>query len=80
MDIALIGAELEENLGLRYIASSLEAKDHRVAIIPFNAPQDIDEAVGLTQLDQHAFLHDPASYRKAWVAWQGGTDDPEAQP
>jgi WD40 repeat protein len=42
--------------------------------------RDIDDANGLTQLDQHAFLDDPASYRKAWVAWRGGTDDAEAQP
>lgn len=48
MNIVLIGAELEENLGLRYIASSLEAKGHRVAIVPFNSPQDIDTAVEQT--------------------------------
>ena len=27
MKVALVGAELEENLGLRYIAASLEQKD-----------------------------------------------------
>ena len=42
--------------------------------------RDIDDANGLTQLDQHAFLNDPAPYRKAWVKWRGGTDDAEAQP
>jgi radical SAM superfamily enzyme YgiQ (UPF0313 family) len=36
MKVALIGAELEENLGLRYMASSLEKKHHEVKIIPFN--------------------------------------------
>ncbi len=45
MQVALIGAELEENLGLRYIASSLEAHGHNVAIIPFNSEQDTDCAV-----------------------------------
>jgi radical SAM superfamily enzyme YgiQ (UPF0313 family) len=45
MNVALIGAELEENLGLRYIASSLEARGHTVAIIPFNSAQDTDAAV-----------------------------------
>lgn len=45
MRIALIGAELEENLGLRYIASSLEARGHEVAIIAFNTEQDRESAV-----------------------------------
>ena len=48
MNLALIGAELEENLGLRYIASSLEAKGHCVAIVPFNSPRDMDSAVKQT--------------------------------
>jgi anaerobic magnesium-protoporphyrin IX monomethyl ester cyclase len=48
MKVALIGAELEENLGLRYIASSLESKGHTVAIIPFNSEQDMDAAVAQT--------------------------------
>jgi WD40 repeat protein len=42
--------------------------------------RDIDDANGLTQLDQHAFLKDPSPYRKAWVTRRGGTDDPKAQP
>jgi WD40 repeat protein len=41
---------------------------------------DIDGANGLTQLDQDAFLMDPARYRKAWLTWSGATDDPAAQP
>jgi hypothetical protein len=45
MDVALVGAELEENLGLRYMAAALEAKRHRVEIIPFNAETDIRPAV-----------------------------------
>ncbi len=48
MNVALIGAELEENLGLRYIASSLEAQGHSVAIIPFNSAQDTETAVAQT--------------------------------
>ena len=40
MIIALIGAELEENLALRYIASSLESKGHQVEIIAFNSEYD----------------------------------------
>jgi WD40 repeat protein len=42
--------------------------------------RDVDDANGLTQLDQHAFLNDPTPYRKAWVAWRGVPDDVEAQP
>lgn len=45
MKVALIGAELEENLGLRYIASSLESKGHQVLIVPFNSEQDTEAAV-----------------------------------
>jgi radical SAM superfamily enzyme YgiQ (UPF0313 family) len=43
--IALLGAELEENLGLRYIASSLEAQNHIVKIIAFNSESDLPSAV-----------------------------------
>jgi len=45
MNVALIGAELEENLGLRYIASSLEACGHQVDIVPFNSETDAESAV-----------------------------------
>lgn len=45
MKIALLGAELEENLGLRYIASSLEAQNHIVKIIAFNSESDLPSAV-----------------------------------
>ena len=48
MNIALIGAELEENLGLRYIASSLESKGHRIAIVPFNSEEDAEKAIEQT--------------------------------
>ena len=46
MNISLVGAELEENLALRYIASSLEARGHEVAIVPFNSGEECAEAVG----------------------------------
>jgi len=48
MNVALIGAELEENLGLRYIASSLESKGHRTAIIAFNSGPDTEQAIQQT--------------------------------
>jgi radical SAM superfamily enzyme YgiQ (UPF0313 family) len=50
MDVALIGAELEENLGLRYMAASLEHHGHSAEIIPFNEEGDIP-AVVLRVLD-----------------------------
>jgi WD40 repeat protein len=60
---------------------SLEvAAEHVPALVRLLTGLDIDDANGLTQLDQHAFLSDPASYRKAWVCSRGGTDDPQAQP
>jgi WD40 repeat protein len=54
--------------------------EHVLALVRLLTARDIDDANGLTQLDQHAFLNDPTSYRKAWVTWRGGTDDPQAQP
>jgi len=48
VNVALIGAELEENLGLRYIASSLESRGHSIAIVPYNSEQDTAEAVRQT--------------------------------
>ena len=45
MKIALVGAELEENLGLRYIASSLEANKHQAQIIPFNSNYDLPKVI-----------------------------------
>ncbi len=48
MNVALIGAELEENLGLRYIASSLESRGHSIAIVPYNSEQDAEAAIRQT--------------------------------
>lgn len=45
MKIAFAGAELEENLGMRYMASSLESKGHEVKIIPFNSECDTQDVV-----------------------------------
>lgn len=45
MKVALVGAELEENLGLHYIASALEHKRHQVEIISFHSEFDISGAV-----------------------------------
>jgi len=45
MKVALVGAELEENLGLRYIAAALERNGHQADIVPFNSVHDTTQAV-----------------------------------
>jgi hypothetical protein len=45
MDVALVGAELEENLGLRYMSAALQARGHRAEIVPFNSEADVRPAV-----------------------------------
>lgn len=45
MKIALVGAELEENLGLRYMASSLETRGHEAEILAFNTEKDLAPVV-----------------------------------
>jgi len=44
MKIALVGAECEENLALRYIRAALEARGHNVTQISFNAEADTETA------------------------------------
>jgi anaerobic magnesium-protoporphyrin IX monomethyl ester cyclase len=48
--VALVGPELEENLSLRYLASSLDAAGIRCDIVPFDAgvqvPLAVDEILG----------------------------------
>ena len=45
MNVALVGAELEENLGLRYMATALEVRGHAVEIVPFNSERDTEQVV-----------------------------------
>src|SRR5271166_5374719 len=44
MKTALVGAECEENLALRYIQAALEARGHEVIQVEFNTPADIESA------------------------------------
>jgi anaerobic magnesium-protoporphyrin IX monomethyl ester cyclase len=44
MRIALVGAEFEENLAVRYIAAALEAEGHDVRRIVFNGSRDLAQA------------------------------------
>jgi len=44
MRIALVGAECEENLAMRYISGTLERDGHEVIIIPFNNKADSESA------------------------------------
>ncbi len=43
--VVLVGPEIEENLSLRYIASSLEVAGHEVDIVPFNGEADFVPAL-----------------------------------
>ncbi len=43
--VALVGAELEENLSLRYLAASVAADGSRAELVPFNAGSDSDQVV-----------------------------------
>lgn len=43
--IALIGPEIEENLSLRYLASSLARAGHRSTIIPFSGEHEFEAAL-----------------------------------
>ena len=52
MKVSLIGAELEENLGLRYMAAALEKAGHQADIIPFATECEISEVVRLVLRDQ----------------------------
>lgn len=40
MHVLLVGAELEENLALRYLASALRARGHSFALARFDRPED----------------------------------------
>jgi hypothetical protein len=44
MHIALVGAELEENLATRSLQSALEAQGHRVTQVAFDGPQGLEPA------------------------------------
>jgi anaerobic magnesium-protoporphyrin IX monomethyl ester cyclase len=43
--VALVGAELEENLGIRYMAASLEQCGQQVEIVPFNMEAEVSSVV-----------------------------------
>lgn len=45
MRVSLIGAELEENLGLRYMAAALEEAGHEVDVVPFASDFEIPEVL-----------------------------------
>ena len=52
MKVSLVGAELEENLGLRYMASALEAAGHQADIVPFASEYEIPDVVNRVVKDQ----------------------------
>jgi len=52
MKVSLVGAELEENLGLRYMASALESAGHQADIVPFASEYEIPDVVTRVLRDQ----------------------------
>ena len=46
MRVLLVGAELEENLALRYLGGALEAEGHSVAQVDFNNVRGLEAAAG----------------------------------
>lgn len=44
MHVALVGAELEENLAIRYLRAALEREGHRVTQIHFDRAEDLERA------------------------------------
>ena len=44
VDVVLVGAELEENLALRYLHGALAAERFDAQIIPFDRPTDVERA------------------------------------
>lgn len=44
MRVALVGAEFEDNLAIRYLWSALEARGHQVVQVVFNAPEELERA------------------------------------
>src|SRR5512145_2732240 len=45
MRIALVGSDVEENLGLGMVGASLARAGHRVSVIPFNEPDELGAVV-----------------------------------
>lgn len=52
MKVSLVGAELEENLGLRYMAAALESAGHQADIVPFATEYEIPDVVRQILQDQ----------------------------
>ena len=46
MRVLLVGSELEENLAIRYLASSLEHAGHSVRLAPFSSRDDAPAVLG----------------------------------
>jgi anaerobic magnesium-protoporphyrin IX monomethyl ester cyclase len=51
MRVLLVGSELEENLPIRYLASSLERAGHGARLAPFSSPADAPRV--LAEIERH---------------------------
>jgi radical SAM superfamily enzyme YgiQ (UPF0313 family) len=49
MHVLLVGAELEENLALRYLAAALEKRGHRASFATFDRPSDVPAVLDVVQ-------------------------------
>src|SRR5262245_48603448 len=81
--VALVGAELEENLGLRYLVAALARGGHRADVIAFDGPDEIAgvasqlagggfDVIGLSlmfQLRAHEFV--TLAERVRALGWRG---------
>src|SRR5262249_44210421 len=81
--VALVGAELEENLGLRYLAAALARAGHEAEIVAFDGPDEIPDVaaalargghdvIGLSlmfQLRAHEFV--TLAERVRALGWRG---------
>ncbi len=56
MKLALIGAEYEENLALRYLAASAREAGHQVEILPFGCAEEIPRVVAAVLAGDFAFV------------------------
>ena len=56
MHVVLVGAELEENLALRYLAAALERGGHTVQVASFDGPEDGSKVLATVSRERPALL------------------------
>ncbi|MCL2779536.1 MAG: B12-binding domain-containing radical SAM protein [Polyangiaceae bacterium] len=56
MEVLLVGAELEENLALRYLAAALENGGHTARFATFDRPADTDQVLEAVRVERPAMV------------------------